>query len=73
MEQRRYCAFISYRHYTPDKEVAQRLHSLIENYTIPSALRGEGGLKHPGRVFSRDMLYHQTNIHNHHPIHNLQE
>ena len=51
MEQRRYCAFISYRHYTPDKEVAQRLHSLIENYTIPSALRGEEGLKHPGRVF----------------------
>ena len=30
MEQRRYCAFISYRHYTPDKEIAQRLHTLIE-------------------------------------------
>ena len=51
MEQRQYCAFISYRHYTPDKEVAQRLHSLIENYVIPSSLRGEDGAKHPGRVF----------------------
>ncbi len=51
MEQRQYCAFISYRHYTPDKEIAQRLHSLIENYVIPSSLRGEGGPKHPGFVF----------------------
>ena len=51
MEQRQYCAFISYRHYTPDKEVAQRLHSLIENYVIPSSLRGEDRAKHPGRVF----------------------
>lgn len=51
MEQRRYCAFISYRHYTPDKEIAQRLHSLIETYSIPSALRGDTGLKHPGNVF----------------------
>ena len=51
MEQKTYCAFISYRHYTPDKEIAGRLHSLIENYTIPSVLRGAGGKKHPGRVF----------------------
>ncbi|MCR4577482.1 MAG: toll/interleukin-1 receptor domain-containing protein [Clostridiales bacterium] len=51
MEQRRYCAFISYRHYTPDKEIAQRLHTLIETYSIPSALRGDTGLKHPGNVF----------------------
>ena len=51
MEQRTYCAFISYRHYTPDKEIAGRLHRLIENYGIPSAIRPADGRKHPGRVF----------------------
>ncbi len=51
MEQRTYCAFISYRHYTPDKEIAGRLHRLIENYVIPSAMRPADGRKHPGRVF----------------------
>ena len=51
MEYRRYCAFISYRHYTPDMEIAQRLHTLIEQYTIPVELRKDPKQKHPGAVF----------------------
>ena len=45
----KYCAFISYRHHSPDMEIAKRLHTLIENYRIPSGLRKES--KHPGKVF----------------------
>ena len=51
MEYRKYCAFISYRHYTPDMEIAQRLHTLIEQYTIPVELRKNPSQKHPGAVF----------------------
>ena len=46
----RYAAFISYRHQTPDQEIAKRLHKLIETYTVPSALRKDGAA-HPGKVF----------------------
>ncbi len=46
----RYSAFISYRHQTPDQEIAQKLHRLIETYSIPSALRKDGA-RHPGKVF----------------------
>lgn len=46
-----YCAFISYRHVSPDQEIAARLHRLIERYTVPKALRGPEGERHPGRVF----------------------
>ena len=46
----RYSAFISYRHMTPDQEIAQKLHRLIETYSIPSALRKDGA-RHPGKVF----------------------
>ena len=46
-----YCAFISYRHVSPDQEIAARLHRLIERYTVPKALRGPEGQRHPGRVF----------------------
>jgi len=46
-----YCAFISYRHVSPDQEIAARLHRLIERYTVPKALRGSEGQRHPGRVF----------------------
>ncbi len=51
MEFRRYCAFISYRHYTPDMEIAQRLHTLIEQYSVPVELRKDQKQKHPGAVF----------------------
>lgn len=51
MEYRRYCAFISYRHYTPDMEIARRLHTMIEQYTIPAELRKDQKQKHPGTVF----------------------
>lgn len=51
MEYRKYCAFISYRHYTPDMEIAQRLHSLIEQYTVPVDFRKDPSQKHPGQVF----------------------
>jgi WD40 repeat protein len=46
----RYSAFISYRHQSPDQEIASRLHRMIETYTIPSALR-KNGIRHPGKVF----------------------
>ena len=46
----RYSAFISYRHMTPDQEIARKLHRLIETYSIPSALRKDGA-RHPGKVF----------------------
>ena len=48
MEYRKYCAFISYRHYTPDMEIAQRLHTLIEQYTVPVDFRKDPSQKHPG-------------------------
>ena len=51
MEYRKYCAFISYRHYTPDMEIAQRLHTLIEQYTVPVDFRKDPSQKHPGQVF----------------------
>ena len=46
----RYSAFISYRHMTPDQEIARKLHRLIETYSVPSALR-KNGARHPGKVF----------------------
>ena len=51
MEKSSFCAFISYRHYSPDMEIAKKLHTLIENYTIPAGIRGEKNQKHPGKVF----------------------
>ena len=45
-----YSAFISYRHQTPDQEIAKQLHRMIETYTIPSALR-KGKARHPEKVF----------------------
>ncbi len=46
-----YCAFISYRHVSPDQEIAAKLHGLIERYTVPKALRDAEGNRHPGKVF----------------------
>lgn len=45
-----YSAFISYRHQSPDQEIAKKLHRLIETYSVPSALRKDGA-RHPGKVF----------------------
>ena len=51
MEKRVFKAFISYRHQSPDADIAKRLHRLIETYTVPGGLRGKNGSRHPGRVF----------------------
>ena len=51
MEQQAFSAFISYRHQSPDAEIAKRLHTLIESYTIPGSIRAGNGKKHPGKVF----------------------
>ncbi len=45
-----YTAFISYRHISPDQEIARRLHRMIESYSVPSALRKEGA-RRLGKVF----------------------
>lgn len=47
----RYKAFISYRHESPDQEIAKRLHSLIENFAIPLNLKKSLGIRKMGRVF----------------------
>ncbi|MGI6654847.1 MAG: TIR domain-containing protein [Christensenellales bacterium] len=51
MSQHTYGAFISYRHQSPDMEVAARLHKQIENYVIPSGIRQQSGKKRMGKVF----------------------
>lgn len=50
MEQR-YTAFISYRHASPDQEVAKRLHTAIETYHIPGAIKKQTGRKQMGKCF----------------------
>lgn len=50
MSSSQYTAFISYRHQTPDQEIAKKLHQMIETYTVPAALRQDGA-RHPGKVF----------------------
>ena len=51
MEAQRYCAFISYRHQSPDMQVAKALHSAIETYRVPAGIRAKTGKKRMGRVF----------------------
>ena len=51
MEHKHYSAFISYRHMTPDQEIAKRLHTLIETYGIPGSVRKKTGKKKMGEVF----------------------
>ncbi len=54
--ERNYVAFISYRHKPLDIAVAERIHRMIERYTIPRALR-KNGEKRLGLVFrDRDEL-----------------
>lgn len=51
MEQQQYCAFISYRHQSPDDAIAKALHTAIETYGIPASIRKKTGRKRMGRVF----------------------
>lgn len=51
MEEKRYTAFISYRHVEPDRTVAIRLHRLLETYHIPRTVQSVTGRKALGRVF----------------------
>ena len=46
-----YTAFISYRHTSPDAEIAAKLHTLIENYHIPKNIKEKLGMEKMGRVF----------------------
>lgn len=48
--ERKYTAFISYRHDLTDSAVAKKLHSLIEQYRIPKELRRSDSAT-PGLVF----------------------
>ena len=51
MEDLHYTAFISYRHTSPDEDVAKKLHTLIETYHIPNNIRQKLGISKMGRVF----------------------
>lgn len=51
MNDYRYKAFISYRHQAPDQDVAQKLHTLIETFGIPSSIRRSSKMTKMGRVF----------------------
>ena len=51
MSDYQYKAFISYRHLSPDQDIAKKLHSYIENYNIPSSLKSSLNVKEMGRVF----------------------
>ena len=51
MEQQKYCAFISYRHQSPDDVIAKALHTAIETYGVPAGIRKKTGQKKLGRVF----------------------
>ncbi len=65
MSSYRYTAFISYRHKLPDEAVAKKLHSLIENYTIPADVKKRSGRKKMGRVFrDQDELPLSTDLGN---------
>ncbi|MBQ8200807.1 MAG: toll/interleukin-1 receptor domain-containing protein [Clostridia bacterium] len=48
--ERKYIAFISYRHTEPDMQAAKLLHRLLERYTVPARLR-KNGRKRLGVVF----------------------
>ena len=51
MKKYHYKAFISYRHLSPDQDIARKLHKLIETYGIPSSLKKSLGIQKMGRVF----------------------
>ena len=47
----KYCAFISYRHQSPDQEIAKALHTAIETYGIPASIKKKNGIRKMGKVF----------------------
>ena len=51
MSEKGFTAFISYRHQSPDQDVAKRLHTAIETYRIPGKIRKRTGREKMGRVF----------------------
>ena len=51
VDEKKYCAFISYRHQSPDQEIAKALHTAIETYGIPASVRKKTGKKKMGYVF----------------------
>ena len=51
MEQNAYSAFISYRHQSPDQEIAKALHTAIETYGIPTSVKKQTGVRRMGKVF----------------------
>ncbi|MBR5641314.1 MAG: TIR domain-containing protein [Firmicutes bacterium] len=51
METYQYKAFISYRHTPPDEEIAKKLHTAIETYSVPKDIREKLGISRMGRVF----------------------
>ena len=51
MERQKYCAFISYRHVSPDSDIAKALHTAIETYGIPGSIKKQTGRKKMGKVF----------------------
>ena len=51
MDPYRYKAFISYRHQSPDQDIAQKLHRDIESFGIPASLKKSLGIAKMGRVF----------------------
>ena len=51
MDSYRYKAFISYRHQSPDQDIARKLHKDIENFGIPLSLKKALGIQKMGRVF----------------------
>ena len=51
MQEFQYTAFISYRHVEPDEVIAQKLHTMIETFGIPSDIRKSSGRRKMGRVF----------------------
>ncbi|MCR5670877.1 MAG: TIR domain-containing protein [Butyrivibrio sp.] len=47
----KYDAFISYRHSPLDMEIAKKVHTGLETYKIPAAVKKKTGKKRMGRVF----------------------
>ena len=47
----RYEAFISYRHVSPDREVAVRIQRRLENFAIPRQLQQRAGRRRLGKLF----------------------
>ena len=51
MQDHQYTAFISYRHTAPDEAIAKKLHTLIENFSVPAEIKKSSGRRKMGRVF----------------------